>query len=325
MGVRDLQAGNLIQTELVVKEKSLRDFKNKPGRYLCLTLADESGQIEARAWENAEELAEGFDIGDIVFVQGLAESFKDKIQLKISSIVKRPTADVSKFIPTLKEEQIDELGAKLKAFIAAVNDQHLRALLETIFGDAEIWQQFSHATAARSLHSAYIGGLLEHTVHVVTLCESVCVLFPEVNHDLLITAAMLHDMGKLDLIELRGASFEYTDEGKLMGEPVLSERRMSAAAKQVKGFPHHYLVLLSHLILSHHGEFEYGAPIKPMTLEAFILHHVDNLEAKTNGVISIMKKEKDPTKAWSEFSRTLDRYIYLIRPEDTENAGEENN
>ncbi|NIM04295.1 MAG: HD domain-containing protein [Armatimonadetes bacterium] len=152
-------------------------------------------------------------------------------------------------------------------------------------------------------------------MNVSVLCDAVCSLFPQINRDLLVTAALLHDIGKLDAYEVRGAVFEQTEAGKLIGEPVLSERRLSAAIVEIPGFPPKYHLLLSHLVLSHHGEFEFGAPILPSSLEALVLHHVDNLEAKTNGVLSIMKKEEDPERVWSEYSRLLERSIYLPRLE----------
>ncbi len=316
MGLRDLRAGQLVSGEFVVQRKSLREFSSKHGRYLSLRLADEKGcDIEARMWDNAETAAAGFEVGDVVSIKGQAEEYKNQMQIKISSLTRSASSEVEKFIPALDEDQIGALAEKLKVLISSVEDGHLQELLEKILGDSKTWERFCSATAARSLHSAHIGGLLEHTVNVSVLCDAVCSLFPQINRDLLVTAALLHDIGKLDAYEVRGAVFEQTEAGKLIGEPVLSERRLSAAIVEIPGFPPKYHLLLSHLVLSHHGEFEFGAPILPSSLEALVLHHVDNLEAKTNGVLSIMKKEEDPERVWSEYSRLLERSIYLPRLE----------
>jgi len=313
MALRDLRGGELVSGEFVVREKSLQDFRGKPGRYLCLLLADESGTMEARAWDNAETIAAKCTVGEVVFVQGSAAEYKGKVQLKIVSVEPRPSASLAKFIPALGKERVEELSAKFKQFISSIRDKHLRSVLEAVFGDPAAWERFSSCTAAQSLHSAHLGGLLEHTVNVAVLCEAICPLYPQINRDLLLAAALLHDIGKMDTFELRGAAFEYTEEGNLLSEPVLGERRISAAIRELKDFPPKYQMLLSHLILSHHGQYEFHAPVLPMTLEAVVLHHVDNLEAKTNQVISIMSKEQDPEKVWSEYVRTMERHIYLPR------------
>ena len=320
MAISDLRGGELVSGEFIVREKSLQDFRSKPGRYLTLMLADETGQIEGRAWENAETLAKECAVGEVVYLQGQAEEYKGRVQLKIVKLEARPGAAVSKYLPTLEEARIRELAGKFKQLVGTVQDRHLRALLDKLFGDAATWEKFCAATAARSLHSAYVGGLLEHTVHVATLCEAVCSLYSEINRDLLISAALLHDIGKMDAIELRGVVFEYTEPGKLIGEPVLGERRLSAVIGELPGFPRRHHLMLSHLLLSHHGEYQFGAPVLPSCLEAFVLHHVDNLEAKTNGVLNIMKRATDPEKVWSEFSRSLERSIYLPRLEPGEEA-----
>jgi len=324
MGERDWQVGEKITGEFLVREKDLREFRNKPGRYLSLLLGDESGEVEARVWEEAEALAGRFEVGEVVFIRGQVEEFGGRLQVKVTSLERAPTAALEKFIPSLSREQIDAFARKLKDFISSVGERHLRALLKKIFDEPQTWENFCRATAARSLHSAYVGGLLEHSVNVVLLCEAMCALYSQINRDLLITAALLHDIGKIDTFELRGAVFDYTEEGKLIGEPVLGERRLSAAIAELPEFPSEYGVLLSHLLLSHHGQREFGAPILPMSLEAVVLHHVDNLEAKTNLVVSIMRKEKDPAKVWSEYNRTLERSIYLPRLEvEEEAAGKE--
>jgi len=316
MGINELRAGEPVDGEFVVREKSLREFKNKSGRYLSLVLADETGKpIDAKLWDNAESLAAGFEVGDIVLARGQAEAFQDKLQIKLSAVIKSPTGRAERFLPSLKESRIEELAAEFKRYLTTIKDAQFRALLDKIFGDKSTWEQFRRATAARSIHGAYVGGLLEHTVNVVTLCEAVCPLYPEIHRDLLITAALLHDIGKLDSYETRGAVFEHTDAFRLIGEPVLGEKRLSEAIAGLLNFPANYHLLLSHLILSHHGVLEFGAPVVPASLEAMVLHHVDNLDAKTNTVASIIRKERMEGKVWSERDWILARQIFLTRLE----------
>jgi 3'-5' exoribonuclease len=307
--------------EFAVRGKNLRPFRNKPGRYLTLHLADEVGrEITARMWENAEKAAEGFNVGDVVSIRGQVEEYEQRLQIKITSLERCASDRMEKFIPSLDEETLRQLAGRFKELASSVKDRHLRSLLEKVFEDEETWKCFSTATAARSLHSAHVGGLLEHTVRVATLCESVCALYPEINRDLLLTAALIHDIGKLDSYRLQGAAFEQTEPSKLLGEPVLSERRLTAAVRELPDFPPDCHMLLSHLVLSHHGQPEFGAPVRPSCLEALVLHHVDNLEAKTNGAISVMKRETDPEKVWSEFTRLVDGSIYLPRLQTEEES-----
>jgi 3'-5' exoribonuclease len=317
MALGELKSGQLIEEDLVVREKSLRDLKNGAGSYLSLQLCDDAGQIiEARAWDSAEKLSAQCDIGDIVTIKAQVNEYKGQQQLKVISLSRRSAADPSRFVPSLPAEKIAAYGEKLQALIASVNNRHLQAILKQVFCDPVTWEAFCKSAAARSLHSAYVGGLLEHTVNVAVLCQTICEIYPQINRDLLTTAAILHDIGKMDALELHGAIIDYTEEGKLLGEPVLGERRVLAAAQAIKDFPARYRNMLSHLLLSHHGQYEFGAPVLPSNLEAIALHLVDNLEAKTNMVVTVMGKEKDPQKAWSEFQRALDRSIYLLRLDD---------
>lgn len=319
MPIADMKANEMVEEEFIVREKSLREFRSGQGRYLSLVLGDPAGQtIEARAWDRADELEGECQPGDIVLIQGQASEYKGQMQLKITSLIKRTDPDLSRFVNSLPSQQISDLAERLKGIIDSVQDRHLRALLSEIFDDKDTWQRFCTSTAAKSLHSAYLGGLLEHTVNVVSLAESLCTLYPDINRDLLVSGAILHDIGKIDTFELRGALFEYTEEGKLIGEPVLGERRLLAAMNRIDGFPLRHRNILSHMILSHHGEYQFGAPILPSCLEAFALHLVDNLEAKVNTVHGLMTKETDPEKAWSEYHRTLQRSFYLLRLDEEE-------
>ena len=192
----------------------------------------------------------------------------------------------------------------------SVGDEHLRELLLRLFRDQEFRGKFISAPGAKTLHHAYVGGLLEHTVEVVELCEKTAEVFPQLDRDLLITAAIVHDIGKTEELTW-SAAFDYSDEGNLLGHLVLGERQVRQLADQIEGFPEELKLLLSHMILSHHGTGEFGSPKVPMTAEAIALHHAEDLDAKVNMFLGNIEAARQKGQRWTERHFLLNRALYV--------------
>ena len=262
-----------------VTSKQLRS-KRESGEYLALSLADKSGQLDARMWENFEKCVGEFQPGDIVKAQALVCRFGDKLQLKIERL-RRANADeyaLADFVPHT-DRDIDDLWAELNSFVDSFNDPHLFALSRSFLDDPTYSQQLKEAPAAKGLHHAYIGGLLEHVVSVLGLCEAVAAHYGDVHRDLLMAGAIFHDIGKLEELSW-GSSFDYTLEGQLLGHITIGVGLLERLTREIPGFPLQLRVLLEHMILSHHGKYEFGSPKLPMTREALLLHFIDDMDAK---------------------------------------------
>jgi 3'-5' exoribonuclease len=259
-----------------VAAKQVRSKKDG-SPYFALTLADRSGQIEAMMWETAE--AGAFAAGDIVKLRGQVGRYKEKFQITVNRIRRAEAGefDLADFVPKT-ERDVDELWAELNGYVESFTDPYLKALLRSFLDDAEIAAALREAPAAKSMHHAWIGGLLEHVVSLLGICDLTAKHYG-VHRDLLLTGAVLHDIGKLQ--ELRwGTNFDYTVEGQLLGHITIGvgmvERKMAA----IDGFPPALRVLVSHLVLSHHGKYEFGSPKLPMIPEAVLLHYLDDMDAK---------------------------------------------
>jgi 3'-5' exoribonuclease len=260
----------------VVSAKQVRSKKDG-SLYFALTLADRTGQIEARMWETAD--AGEFASGDIVKLRGQVCRYQEKLQINLDRIRRAEAGefDLGDFVPKT-ERDVDELWAELNGYVESFTDSHLKALLRSFLDDAEIAAALREAPAAKSMHHAWIGGLLEHVVSLLGICDLAAKHY-SVHRDLLLTGAILHDIGKLQ--ELRwGTSFDYTVEGQLLGHITIGIRMVERKMAALPDFPPALRLLVSHLVLSHHGKYEFGSPKLPMIPEAVLLHYLDDMDAK---------------------------------------------
>jgi len=314
--VRDLRPGDRVLGFFLVRHKQLEPFRDRTrGEFLTLTLTDRTGEILARVWEDAPALAENFERGQVVKVLGEVEEYMGRWQVIVEKI--RPAEadeyDLADMFPAT-ERDVDEMLATLRETMEQIEDPHLRALAGLFFEDEEFVARFSRAPAARRVHHAYLGGLLEHTVEVVTLCRALLELYPQIHRDLLLTGALLHDVGKVEEFVYQ-TDIDYSDEGRLMGHVVMSDRMVSDAISTLPDFPRDLALRLRHMVLSHHGRYEWGSPRRPKTLEAVALHHVENLDAQVNRFHSILASRRDPERPWTEYDTLLRRYLYAGRDE----------
>ncbi|MFP4249244.1 MAG: 3'-5' exoribonuclease YhaM family protein [Armatimonadota bacterium] len=309
--VAELEVGERIIGTYAARSKSLASFKSKPGQYLSLTLADATGQITARMWDDAEEAAALFSEGDAVTVRAVVEEYRGQKQLVIEKLkaAEQKEMDAADLVPA-SQRDVDELRERLLEIVASVSNPHLKALLDEFFGDPDFVDCFCRAAGAKALHHSHLGGLLEHTIGVLEVLETVARVHPELDRDLLMAGGLLHDLGKVTELECR-ASIEYTDTGRLVGHTVLTDRMVNKAIDRIEGFPEELANRLTHLLLSHHGQREYGAPVLPMTAEACALHYADNLDAHVQYFGQVIADGQAAGSRWSDYQRLFERYIYV--------------
>lgn len=310
-GINAWTDGDEVRALVVVKRKRLQPFRNKPGHYLSLTLSDSTGQIEAVVWEEGEAVAESFEEGDVVAVRGKVGQYRDQPQLVVLAIERQAPEEVApdQFLPPCRRDT-GPLEEDLRAVIESIENPYLRRLLDTFYDDAEFMERFRRAPAAVRLHHAYVGGLLEHTVEVLSLLEVLCQHYPDINRDLVMTGTLLHDIGKLEEL-VSTTTFDYTDLGRLIGHIAISDQMVCDAMDAIDDFPEHTRMMVRHLILSHHGSREMGSPEPPKTLEAMALHMAENADAQVNRVWRTITKHRNGVTRWTDWDRLLERYIYL--------------
>ncbi len=315
--VSGLQEGSRVREMFLLARKNLAETKaGKP--YLSLTLMDRTGEIEARVWDNAPALDSVAEVGDVIVVQAVAKSYQNQVQLTISGLERAEKEQISlaDFMPASKRPPA-EMRRELAALIASVSDTGLHHLLDNLFR-GEVLAQFCQAPAAKKMHHAYIGGLLEHTLSVAGMAEKTAAHYPGLDRDLLLCGALVHDVAKIREFSYSSLPFAYTDSGRLLGHLVLGVEMVREAARGIDDLSRLRVDALAHLVVSHHGRHEFGAPVLPMTPEAILLHHLDDMDAKMNYIEGLREKQEEP--GWTDFQRPLERFLYL-RPLDGDEPG----
>lgn len=307
--VADIRDRDLVETVFLVKDKIIAMAKNgKP--YLTLKLMDKTGEVDAKVWDNADEVGALFDRNDFLAVRAKASVYLGKMQLIVSELKRVPedSVELADFLPET-ERDINAMVAELHALIATLKDPELGRLMHAFFQDPELLAQYRVAPAAKGMHHVYLGGLLEHSLAVAKLVDAMVPLYDGLNRDLLIVGALLHDIGKVrEMTYLR--CFDYSDEGKLIGHITIGVEMLQERISKLPGFPAELAMLLKHMILSHHGQYEYGSPKRPKTLEATILSYLDDLDSKINGIRTHIRKEPDNPSRWTSYHRLYDRYFF---------------
>jgi 3'-5' exoribonuclease len=296
----------VITSTFVVVAKQIKPKKTGEP-YLALTLGDRSGQLEAKMWDNVDEVLNAFEQDDFLKVKGLINKYKNRFQLTIHKLRKLGEAEIeySDYLPKTTKD-IDELWRTLSEFVTSFKDQHLKALIQAFMADPEIAAAYRNAPAAKTLHHAYIGGLLDHVVSLFRSCNLICQNYPQINRDLLLTGAFLHDIGKVHELAYN-RSFSYTTRGQLLGHMVIELEMLQAKLALVPDFPAELKTLLEHLIISHHGEYEFGSPKLPMFPEALMLHYLDDLDSKMEAMRTHFEREADLESPWTSYNASLGR------------------
>ncbi|MCF7912346.1 MAG: HD domain-containing protein [Candidatus Cloacimonetes bacterium] len=302
-----------IETCFLVTDKELRESKN--GNYLRLRLADTTGNVMGNVWNNAISIAEKFESGDIVKIKGTVISYRDQLQVTVQKArkVQDEEIDLTDFI-IATDKDVHKLTERLFELLDSVSSEPLKELLKSIFEDKEFLAKFAQAPAAKSWHHNYLGGLLEHTIAVANLCEFAAHSY-NVDRDLLLTGALIHDLGKVQEYTAPPA-INFTDAGRLIGHIIIADQIICEKAATINNFPAELLMKLRHLVLSHHGEFEKGSARLPQILEAVILHHSDNLDAQATGVSQVINSSSNLSGNWSEFDKLNNKYYYIGKEEE---------
>jgi len=305
-----------ITTSFVVATKQVKAKKNGEP-YLALTLVDRTGQIEAKVWDGVPEVMETFDQDDFVKVKGLLNKYNGRFQLTIHKLrpMEESEIDFSDYLPKTTKD-IDELWKTVGEFVSGFQNPHLKALLETFMNDPVIATSYKNAPAAKTLHHAYIGGLLDHVVSLFRSADLICRNYPQqINRDLLLTGVFLHDIGKIHELSY-SRSFGYTDRGQLLGHMII-ELEMLQAKIQVANqhtatpFPDELKTMVEHMIISHHGHYEFGSPKLPMFPEALMLHYLDDLDSKMESMRAHF--EREPDADWTGYNPSLGRPLMNSR------------
>jgi 3'-5' exoribonuclease len=307
MYVSDIKDRSQVDSVFLVREKITAMAKNgKP--YLTLKLMDKSGEVEGKVWDNVDQLSASFEKDDFIAVRSKATVYLGKLQLVVAELKKVPDDEVAlaDFLPEAARA-IDEMIAELTSLLATLQDRHLKKLLAAFFDDPSFIAIYSSAPAAKGMHHVYLGGLLEHSLAVAKLVDRIAPLYQGINRDLLIAGALLHDVGKVrEMTYTR--SFDYTDEGKLLGHITIGVEMIQEKIIAIGGIPQELAMLLKHMLLSHHGQYEFGSPKLPQTVEALMLHYLDDLDGKVQAVQTLMAKESGAR--WTSFHRAYGRSFF---------------
>jgi 3'-5' exoribonuclease len=298
----------IIVSSFVVTTKQVKPKKSGEP-YLALTLADRCGQIEAKMWDNVEDAIDAFEQEDFLKIKGLLNKYKNRFQLTIHKLRKLGDSEVdyADYLPKTTKD-VDELWRSLEQFVNSIHDPYLKALIHGFMADPVIAAAYRNAPAAKTLHHAYIGGLLDHVVSLFRSCDLMCRNYPQVNRDLLLTGAFLHDIGKIHELSY-SRSFSYTSRGQLLGHMIIELEMLQAKIAQIPHFPDELKILLEHLIISHHGEYEFGSPKLPMFPEALMLHYLDDLDSKMESMRAHFEREAENDSSWTTYNASLGRTL----------------
>ncbi len=284
------EEGKLFDSFFLVLSRQLRTTQsNKP--YLSLIFCDKTGQLEGRAWEPDDpRIAKDFERGDVVKARGCISRFNDRLQMKVEQLRKAMPVEIDKsdLMPATTYD-VDTLWRQLLSFVESFTEPHLKLLLTTLLADPQIAAAYREAPAAKQLHHAWLGGLLEHVVSLLTLADRVAPHYPILHRDLLLTGVILHDIGKIRELSW-DVGFEYTVEGVLLGHIQIGSALAERTMDSLPGFPPRLKTLVLHMILSHHGKLEFGSPKLPMIPESLVLNFIDDLDAKMQAMQSEFDK-----------------------------------
>jgi 3'-5' exoribonuclease len=306
-----LSSGQVIDEIFLVRQKQLA-HKKDGNPYLILTLTDRTGSIKAVAWDNVQNINGNFGVGDYVRVNGTASEYRDTLQVTVKHLERCEGDAVATedFIPRSDRDPGYMMDRLIDA-CSVIENTYLSKLLDAFFEDELFVESFKKAPAAKNMHHAYLGGLLEHTLSIVLLIQQIAGHYEGIDNDLLITGAVLHDIGKTHEFCYE-SHIDYSDAGRLLSHIVIGLEMLEKKIATIKDFPDELALLLKHMIVSHHGSRDFGSPEPPKTLEAVMLNYLDELDSKVNGIRSFMASE-DPDSAWTSYHRVLERFFYKGR------------
>ncbi len=307
----NVKDGDRIEDIFLVKVKQ-QLFRKDGNPYLMLKVCDKTGTVDGKVWDNVEEMTGRFSGDDFIMIKGVMSSYQGTKEINIKAVerVGDGMVDLKDFVP-VSDYDFDVLEKQLYTVIASLKNPFLKKLLTLFYEDREFMELFRIAPAAKDIHHAFLGGLLEHSLEIVDLCRDIKNHYKEIDLDLLITGAILHDVGKVRELKYR-RSLDYTDEGRLVGHIMIGVEMVDEKIRIIADFPARLAMLIRHLIVSHQGTYEWGSPKAPQTLEALILHNMDDLSAKVNIFRKAMQADSGEGD-FTSFNKPLGRYLYKNR------------
>ncbi len=317
----NLNKGEAVDHFLMVRKCEIRLTKNNK-EYLSLDLGDKSQTLSANVWDNFDSIYNSVKVGDVVKVKGSIDDFQGTPQIRVAEIRKLKEDEnvlPSDFMAKSKRD-FDEMKNEFWTRVEKISNTYLKTLLKAIFNENN-FEKYSLAPAGKSWHHSYIHGLLEHTLEIVKICDLMCDIHPEINRDLLISGAFLHDFGKTEELSY-DSSFEYTDKGKLIGHIVISAMLINEETKKIPNFPVELKENLIHIVLSHQGKLEFASPVVPKTLEAITMYQADELSAKVNAYKNAIASGTKPDSSWTKFISlaSTDLYNHNLPSDDSEDT-----
>jgi 3'-5' exoribonuclease len=307
--ISELGEGERIVSHFLVQAKQLLSTKSgKP--YISMILQDKTGRTSAKVWDNALEVYETFKVNDVIKVDANVELYNKELQLVVRRLrlSEADEFDLSDYLPH-SDKDTNETLLELQAYASKVQNPHLKALLEKFFDDSDFLKKFVNAPAARNIHHVYVGGLLEHTLSTVRLCDYLTTQYQSLDADLLLTMTILHDIGKVDELEV-SPSINYTEQGNLLGHIIIGIQLIDEKIALIPDFPPNLKMLVEHMVLSHHGQSDWGSPRPPMFLEAEMLHRADDMDVKVDIFTRALSQDRDPDSPWTVYQKALERILY---------------
>jgi len=304
----DAKAGESISDLFVLAEKSMAQ-KRDGDYFLTVTIADKSGKLKGVVWDHADDIHAGVHTGDVVHVEGNVNEYKGILQIVVKHMKPCPAdaVDPMDFVPSTARD-VEGMFERLVEITGDLEQAHLKALFKAFWDDDVFVRSFKLAPAAKKMHHAYLGGLLEHTLSMVSLADKIAKHYSGIDRELLIAGTVLHDIGKVREFDYR-FNIDYSDEGRLLSHIVIGLQMLDDKLKQLKEFPEEPAFLLKHMIVSHHGTREFGSPEPPKTVEAVLLNYIDEIDSKVNGIREFIARE-DSEEAWTSYHRLWERHFY---------------
>jgi len=306
--VSEIEPDRVITTNFLVQSKEIRQ-KKTGDPYLSMMLGDRTGDLDAKMWDNVAEVMETFERGDFIKVKGLIQVFHNRPQLTIHKLrrVEESEIDFADFFPASKRDPA-EMWTELRAVVAEMRQVHLKSLLEALLDDPEVARRYRIAPAAKQIHHAWLGGLIEHVLSLCGLAKQAAAHYKFIDYDLLLTGVVLHDIGKIHELNYdRG--FSYSSEGQLLGHMVIALRMVDEKLRGLPEFPVRLRALVEHMIISHHGQLEFGSPKVPQFPEAMLLHYLDDMDSKMECMRSMLEKDRLVEGCFTGYNTALDRTV----------------
>ncbi|MFZ3230515.1 MAG: HD domain-containing protein [Pseudobdellovibrio sp.] len=316
--IKNLKDKDAIQERAFLVKDKVKGMGKNGRSFLSLLIGDKTGHIDARVWDRVDEISELFEAGDIVTIKGQVQVYLNRKQVIVHKLDKPSQDKFSKEDFIIAGSKVDSHAyfAELIQIVSELKSNSIKQILLDSLQDEEIKVLVLKSPAAKTIHHAWSGGLLEHIVSICRLMKTMASHYNSVNYDLLIFGAIFHDLGKIWELSIENDFIQYTQKGRLLGHMQLACELIDRKAARILGFPDDLKDILKHIILSHHGKLEYGSPKRPKFMEAFIVAMIDELDSKINTLQTFMDSERETGESWSRYSEGFERYFYLENLKD---------